>query len=173
MESNKGDSFMKNVFKLLVIMALASHFAQATDLYFTGGVGYSSEYEEGIGRASLIMTGSPGYVLISTNQNKCEKGACYLVGYESDINSMLYQLNKMEEQNDLVKYEAIPVPFTDLGKKQFIPDFESKLKQIKITIEADLSWENTNAWTMTHRRPKNMNMKVEYKGHQRLYRLKI
>lgn len=158
-------------FLAMALLIIASSSAFAADVYFKGGLVYRSEYNDQIGRASLVMTGNPEYVMISTDQNKCKDGMCNLTGFGDDISSALYRLVKVQDQNNQIKYKAIPVPLTELGRKMYIPEYESDLNQIKITIDTSISWENSNGGNQTFRMPKAMTLKVEYKGRTRQYEL--
>jgi hypothetical protein len=138
---------------------------------------YESKFESGLGRAWLHMTANPGYVMISSDQNDClDDGSCFTVGYRDDFSSVLYLMTKVSEAGSIATYEASPVPFTELGRKLSNPSFERALQALKITVEADLSKENSvSEYSMGEvfvRQPKTLKVKfVSKNGAERVYKL--
>ncbi len=163
---------MKNLF-IGIALALVGTSASALDIAFRGGTVYRSPYQEGIGRSSIVMTGNPGYVMIATDQNRCNDGLCGAVGIGSDVYSMLYRLEKVAEVNEVVRYEAILVPFTELATRALRTGLEQETSQIKITLEADISWPASHGGNDIWRTPKMIKMTVGKVGASpRQYELK-
>lgn len=131
---------MKTLLSTLALLLFATA-SQAADLYFSARFAYRADYQHGIGRASMEMTGSPGYVVVTTDKNTCDTNGCYLVGFKGDLSGTLFRLTKISETENLVKYVGEVVPFTSIAKENLDPEYLHDIEMTKIFVEADISPE--------------------------------
>lgn len=161
---------MKHLITVLSLMCISAGNAFAKDIFVDCGT-YRAAYKDGVGRATITMTGSPGIILLSTDRNKCTDGLCQMLGIPGDFSSMPFRLEKISEVANIVTYQAVALELTDLGKAIFIPEFQESLKEIKITISADVSGVDSMGGSRLYEMPRKINMKIERDGLAREYLL--
>ncbi len=161
---------MKHLITVLSLMCISAGNAFAKDIFVQGG-SYKSAYKDGAGRANLVMTGSPGIILLSTDRNKCADGLCQMLGIPGDFSSMPFRMEKISEVGNIVTYNVVALELTDLGKEIFIPEFQDTLKETKITISADVSGADSMGGSRLYEMPRKINMKIERNGLAREYLL--
>lgn len=150
---------MKRLF-LSALLTLISSQAFAGSIFFQSGFIYKAPYQDGVGTATLVMTGSPEYVVISTDSNHCGPTHCYAAAIKSDLYSMPLRLVKSSETETSVTYKAEVLPLTEAGEKRLGSWGKEAREEMDVTVTAELSRENNMGGTPTSQTPRIITMKV-------------
>lgn len=156
------------LFGLLFLIFKAQ--AESVNLYFEPGSTFRSEYSKDFGSAAIVMTGNPGYLLITTNQNKCEKNKCQTKVFEDDLNHALFRFSYLNQNDKVITYRGRLVPFRAFwGSITFPKGYEDTLAKNDITIVAD---KNPNQLSTSLLKVDSLVMKINFEGYVRVYHLK-
>lgn len=172
---NKG-RIMKNILKVLVvtmIMITNLHLAKAVEISAFGGAFYKSNYEDGMGRASLRFTHNTGYILISRDRNQCTVESCQSLGLDGNLDHDLFLLEKIKEENDHIVYKAKLIPFSPVFMEKADKEYVKKMETLEITVEADVDWMHVVGGNNTRRTPKEITMKIKMGDKLDSYLLKM
>lgn len=129
---------MNKIFFLAILCLVFESYGKTT-LYFEPGVQFQSRYSDDVGTANLVMTGNPGQLMITTNQNKCKKGTCESKVFPDELNYTLFRFVWSSEDDGSVIYRGRLVPFNSyLAERTFPKGYESNLAKYDITIRVSL-----------------------------------
>ncbi|MBL7544037.1 MAG: hypothetical protein JNL11_09480 [Bdellovibrionaceae bacterium] len=162
---------MRNLSILFLLMLFVFEVqAKNTNLYFEPGGTFHSEYNKDFGSASIVMTGNPGQLMITTNQNKCEKRKCEKKIFKNELNYSIFRFSYFNEDEKTVIYSGRLVPFrAHLASITFPKGYEETLAKNDIIITAD---KDPNLPSGSLLKTDRLVMKIIFEDQVQIYHLK-
>lgn len=122
---------------------------------------YKSVYQDGLGRAEMTMTGTPGVVLITKDSNHCQQtdgkiNYCNLAAIGGDVYNMPFRLRKIKESKDLLTYIADYIAPENL--QGYNETYFEEIAKIQIIITVPLNSSNIIGGNDELVRVKNLQM---------------